>query len=108
MNNQKNKIITNNTTVSKVKPLPTREPVHNGDKYCDQFMEMVLDTGRYALHTIKENAGDYKCISEDKNISPIAKAIGKRKVLAADIGIGISAVGSLLGLIWLTKKVFAI
>lgn len=108
MNCQKNKVTANNTIISKEKPLPARESVRNkpDDKYSDQFMEMALDTGRYALHTLKENAGDYKCISEDNNASPVNKALGKRKILAADIGIGISTIGGLLGLIWLAKKVF--
>ncbi len=109
MNNQENKTNTNHTIIAKQKNLPAKEPVRNklDEKYGDQFMEMALDTGRYALHTIKENSGDYKCISEDKNTSPVEKAIGKRKVLAADIGIGIGTTGGLLGLIWLAKKVFA-
>lgn len=46
-------------------------------------------------------------INEDKNLSPVDKALGKRKVLAADIGLAMLGVGGALGLVWLAKKVFA-
>ncbi len=77
------------------------------EKYLDQFTGLVLDTGRGVINTIKENAGDYKTISEDKNMSPVDKALGKRKVLVADIGLGTLEIGSVLGLVWLARKVFA-
>ncbi len=77
------------------------------EKYRDQFTGMALETGRNALNTIRENAGDYKAISEDKSMSPVDKALGKRKVMAADVGLGIGITGGVLGLVWLAKKVFA-
>ena len=77
------------------------------EKYREQFTGLALDTGRGIINSIKENAGDYKMISEDKNMSPVDKALGKRKVLAADIGLGALGNGSVLGLVWLAKKVFA-
>ena len=77
------------------------------ERYREQFTGLALETGRGIINSIKENAGDYKTISEDKNMSPVDKALGKRKVLAADIGLGILGTGGALGLVWLTKKVFA-
>ncbi|MBQ3277412.1 MAG: hypothetical protein IJH47_10275 [Oscillospiraceae bacterium] len=77
------------------------------EKYRDQFTGLALDTGRGVISTIKENAGDYKVISEDKNLSPVDKALGKRKVLAADIGLAMLGGSGTLGLVWLAKKVFA-
>lgn len=78
------------------------------EKYRDQFTGLALDAGRGVISTIKENAGDYKEISEDKNLSTVDKALGKRKVLAADIGLAMLWGGSTLGLVWLAKKVFAV
>ena len=77
------------------------------EKYCDQFIELALDTGREFINTIKENARDYKVISEDKNLSSVDKALGKRKVWAADIVLTLAAGVGMLGLVWFTKRVFA-
>lgn len=77
------------------------------EKYRDQFMGIALDTGRGAINTIKENAGDYKVISQDKNLTSVEKALGKRKILAADIGLTLAGGGGTLGLVWLAKKIFA-
>lgn len=109
MSNKSNSTHTNSTIVCTKKhdvTQKTSSPALN-EKYRDQFTGLVLDTGRGILNTIKENAGDYKAITEDKNISPVDKALGKRKVLAADIGLGIGATGGVLGLVWFAKKVFA-
>ena len=77
------------------------------EKYRDQFTGLALDTGRGLISTIKGNAGDYKVISEDKNLSVVDKALGKRKVLAADIGLALLGGGGTLGLVWLANKIFA-
>ena len=77
------------------------------EKYRDQFTGLVLDTGRGVINTIKENAGDYMVISEDKNLSSVDKALGKRIVLAADIGLAMLGGCGTLGLVCLVKKVFA-
>lgn len=77
------------------------------EKYRDQFTGLALDTGQGIISSIKENASDYKVISEDKNMSPVDKALGKRKVLAADIGLAMLGGGGTLGLVWLAKKIFA-
>ena len=107
MNNNQNSN-TNTIILGKEKCISTQKGSRNtlDEKYCDQFMRMTLDTGCYALHTIKENASDYKKIGEDKNMSPVEMAMGKRKVLAADISLGICMTGGILGLLWLAKKVF--
>lgn len=77
------------------------------EKYREQFTGLAMETGRGIISSIKENAGDYKMISEDKSLSSVDKALGKRKVLAADIGLSALGTGSILGLVWLAKKVFA-
>lgn len=108
MNNQKTSPRTNTTIVNPDNRLPFRKPdtsISDG-KYRDQFADMTLDTGRYTLHILKENSGDYKVIGEDQSLSSVEKAMGKRKVLAADIGIGLGAAGGTLGLLWLGKQVF--
>ena len=46
-------------------------------------------------------------INEDKNLSSVDKALGKRKVLAADIGLAMFGGSGTLWLVWLAKKVFA-
>ena len=66
-----------------------------------------MDIGQGVISTIRENVGDYKAINEDKSMSSADKALGKRKVLAADIGLGTLGVGSALGLVWIAKKDFA-
>lgn len=76
------------------------------EKYRDRFTGLALDTGRGIISTIKENAGDYEMISVDNNLSPVDKALGKRKVLAADIGLAMLGGSGTLGLVWLAKKVF--
>lgn len=108
MNNQKTVARTNTTITKTENRAPAQKPVGSvsNARYHDQFNDMTLDTGRYALHVIKENSGDYKIISEDQSLSSVDRAMGKRKVLAADVGIGLGAVGGTLGLIWLGKKVF--
>lgn len=78
------------------------------EKYRDQFTGLALDIGRGVISTIKENASDYKMISEDKNLSSVEKAFGKRKVLVADIGLGMLICSGTLGLAWLAMKVFAV
>lgn len=75
--------------------------------YCDRSLELVLDMGHGFINAIKENAGDYKTISAEEKMSSVDKALGKRRVLAADIGLGVLGVGSALGLMWLAKKVLA-
>ena len=77
------------------------------EKYRDQFTGLALDTGRGVISTIIENEGDYKVINEDKNLSSVDKALGKRKVLAADIGLAMFGGSGTLWLVWLAKKVFA-
>ena len=76
------------------------------EKYRDQFTGLILDTGRGVIGSIKENTNDYEAINEDKRLSSVDKALGKRKILAADIGLGTLGTGSMLGLAWLVKKVF--
>ena len=95
-------VTTDNHDVSRKSGSQTQD-----EKYRDQFTGLALDTGRGVISTIKNNAGDYKVISEDKNLSAVDKALGKRKVLAADIGLAVLGSGSTLGLVWLAKKVFA-
>lgn len=108
MNNQKTVTRTNTTIVNPENRVPARksETSVSDTKYRDQFTDMTLDTGRYALHVLKENSGDYKVIGEDQSLSSVEKAMGKRKVLAADVGIGLGAAGGTLGLIWLGKQIF--
>ena len=108
MSNKKNAThrSTDVTRVEKQNPTPKANGKTIDEKYREQFTDMALDVGREAIKSIKDGASDYKAISEDKNLSPIDKALGKRKVLAADIGIGIGATGGILGLAWLAKKVF--
>ena len=108
MNNQKTNTRANTTIVSAENHIPARKPAGSvsDTKYRDQFTDMTLDTGRYALHVLKENTGDYKVIGEDQSLSSVERAMGKRKVLAADVGIGLGAAGGTLGLIWLGKQVF--
>ena len=77
------------------------------EKNVDLFNELAIDIGRGVISTIKENAGDYKAISEDEHLSSVDKALGKRKVLAVDIVLSILAGGGTLSLTWLAKKVFA-
>lgn len=109
MSNKSNSTRANNSVV----PTTNQDVPRNRDsqvmaeKYRDQFTGLALDTGRGVINAIKENAGDYKVISEDKNLSPVDKALGKRKVLAADIGLSMLGGGGTLGLVWLAKKVFA-
>jgi len=74
------------------------------DGYCDQSMELVLDMGHGFINAIKENASDYKTISADEKMSPVDKALGKRKVLAADIGLSIFGLGGVFGLMLVVKK----
>lgn len=108
MNNQKT-IARTNTAITEIRDrVPARKNYSSTSdtKYHDQIADMTLETGRYALHALKENSGDYKTIEKDQNLSSVEKAMGKRKVLAADIGIGMGAVGGILGLLWLGKKVF--
>ena len=77
------------------------------EKYRDQFTGLILDTGRGVIGSIKENTNDYEAINEDKSLSSVDKALGKRKILAADIGLGTLGTGSMLGLAWIVKKIFA-
>ena len=109
MNNQKT-IARTNTAITEIRDrVPTRKNYSSAsDTKChDQIADMTLETGRYALHALKENSGDYKAIEKDQDLTSVEKAMGKRKVLAADIGIGLSAIAGTLGLIWLGKKVFS-
>ena len=108
MNNQKTAARSNTSIVNPENRAPARKPEASVSdaKYRDQFTDMTLDTGRYALHVLKENSGDYKAIGDDPRLSSVEKAMGKRKVLAADVGIGLGAAGGTLGLIWLGKQVF--
>lgn len=76
------------------------------EKYRDQFTLLTINLLSDIFHSVKENAGDYKSISNDENLPSVDKALGKRKVLAADIGIGIGSAGGFLGLTWLAKKIF--
>lgn len=109
MSNKTNSSRVNNAVVPTDNHDVSRKPGSQtmDEKYRDQFTGLALDTGRGVISTIKENAGDYKVISEDKNMSPVDKALGKRKVLAADIGLAMLGGGGTLGLVWLAKKVFA-
>ncbi len=108
MDNQKI-AVKNDTTITKTEDhVPAQMPVRSAvDSKCfEQFTDMALDTGRFALHIINENSSDYKMIDEDQSMSSVDKALNKRKVLATDVCIGLGAVGGTLGLIWLGKKVF--
>lgn len=109
MSNKTNSTRTNNAVVRTDNHDVARKTNNQafGEKYRDQFTEFVLDMERDVINTIKKNVGDYKAISEDKNMTPVDKAVGKRKVLAADIGLGTLGIGSMLGMVWLAKKVFA-
>ncbi len=109
MSNKKNSSHENNALVptdNNVVPRKSGSQTPN-EKYRDQFTGLLLDICRGAISTNKENAGDYKEISEDKNLSSVDKALGKRKVFAVDIGLAVLGCGSTLGLVWLAKKVFA-
>ena len=108
MKNQKSVARSNNSVIKPEDRLAARSAVRQtlDEKYSGQFLDITMDAGRHALHMIKENAGDYKEIGQDKTMTPVDKALGKRKVLAADIGIGLGTGGGILGLIWLGKKVF--
>lgn len=109
MSNKMNSTRTNNEVILAENHNFTRKTKNQelNEKYYDQFTGLVLDIGRSVIGTIRENTGDYKAINEDKNMSSADKALGKRKVLAADIGLGTLGVGSALGLVWIAKKVFA-
>ena len=108
MTNQKAVSRPNTTITSAETCIPARKPDASlsDAKHRDQFMDMTLDTGRYALNVLKENSGDYKVIGDDQSLSSVDRAMGKRKVLAADVCIGLGAVGGTLGLLWLGKQVF--
>ena len=108
MSKSKNSIDTNNEVVCTDNSSAVRETSNQtpDEKYRDQFTEIVLDAGRGFINSIRENLGDYKTISEDRNMSPVEKALGKRKLLETDIKLGTIGTGSLLGLIWFAKKVF--
>lgn len=74
------------------------------EKYQDQFMEFVLDGGRSIITIIKGNVGDYRMISEDKNISSVDKAIAKRVIQAVDIGLFTVLTRSMIILVKSIKK----
>ena len=76
------------------------------DKRREEFTEFVFDAGQNVYKNIKENVDDYKAINEDPNMSSVDKALGKRKVIAADIGIGTLLFSCMIGLAWVAKKVF--
>lgn len=71
----------------------------------NQFTDIALAFGHGAINSIRENASDYKAINEDEELSPVDKAVGKRKILLWDVGIGTVTISSVLGLIWIAKKV---
>ena len=72
-----------------------------------QFTDIAFAFGHGAINSIRENASDYKAINEDESLSPVDKAVGKRKILLWDVGIGTVTISSVLGLIWIAKKVIA-
>ena len=71
------------------------------------YVTLAMDAGRDVISSIKENAVDYEIISEDKSLSSVDRALGKRKILAADIGLGTLGIGSVLGLAFIAKKAFS-
>lgn len=73
----------------------------------NRFTDIALAFGHGAINSIRENASDYKAIDEDEELSPVDKAVGKRKLLLWDVGIGSATISSVLGLIWIAKKVIA-
>ena len=77
------------------------------EKYRDQITGLSVEAGRGVISALKENVADYKAIDAAKELSPVDKAIGKRKLLAWDIGLGTGTLGLSLGVAWLAKKVFA-
>ena len=76
------------------------------EKYLGQFTQNTLDMGRGFISCINNNICDYKAIAEDETMSTVEKAIAKRKVVAIDIGLGTLGTGSVLGMMWIAKKVF--
>ncbi len=77
------------------------------ERNMSQFVDLSLAFGHGALNSIKENASDYKAIDDDESLSTVEKAVGKRKILFWDIGIGSATISGILGLIWIAKKVIA-
>ncbi len=75
------------------------------DSHREEFNELVIDAGRSVIKNLKENADDYKAISEDPHMSPVDKALGKRKVIAADIGLGTLTLGCMICLVKLARKI---
>lgn len=77
------------------------------ERYREEFTGMTIDAGRCVVNTMKENVSDYKMIDNDPNISSVEKAIGKRKLMLCDLGLGTGMIGGFMGLAWLAKKLFA-
>lgn len=71
----------------------------------NRFIDLTFIAGHNALNSIKDNLKDYNEINEDENISSVDKAIGKRKIMIMDIGLGTVTIGSVLTLVWLAKKI---
>ena len=109
MNNKTTSTRKNNSVVRNEKQkAPQKAPRQSTEsRYRDQFWGLALDTGCSFINAIKENAGDYKTINKDKNLSSVGKALGKRKVLLADIGLSTLEISSVFYLMWLAKKVLA-
>lgn len=75
------------------------------EKYFDQFAGVILNMCRVIVDRVVENSADYKAIDEDTNLSIEGKALAKRKLLVADIGIILSTSLGGLGLMCCAKKV---
>lgn len=73
----------------------------------NQFTDIAFAFGHGAINSIRVNASDYKAIDEDEGLSSVDKAVGKRKLLLWDVGIGSVTISSVLGLIWIAKKIIA-
>ena len=109
MNNKTNYTQDNNEIVPANNHIIVQNPNNQSldEKHRDQFTSLAMDAGRDVISSIKENAVDYEIISEDKSLSSVDRALGKRKILAADIGLGTLGICSVLGLAFIAKKAFS-
>ena len=100
---------TNNSKKNAVIDSPATAPIQGNtatanSKYQDQVTDMAFIAGRGIISNLKDNAGDYKAINEDKALTSAKKAIAKRKILLMDIGIGTITLSSVLGVACACKR----
>lgn len=76
--------------------------------FLNQFTRIALDMNRTIISRVIDNGGDYKKIDEDNKLSPTEKALAKRVVLAADVGIGLLGCLATLVLVYGSNKVLRV